>query len=47
MSIKSKAKHITAQSRDLALDSAKNVDFGAESTTNLQGKGAESRDFVE
>lgn len=36
-----------AESADLALDSAKNVDFGAESTTNLQGKGAESRDFVE
>lgn len=36
-----------AESADLALDSAKNVDFGAESTTNLQGKGAESMDFVE
>ena len=38
------------ESADLALDSAKNVDFGAESRdnqNNLHDKSAESRDFVE
>lgn len=40
----------SVDSADLVLDSAKNVDFGAESAdleNNSQNKNAESRDFVE
>ena len=40
----------SVDSADLVLDSAKNVDFGAESRdnqNNLHDKSAESRDFME